>query len=305
MRLQALVFALSSCVLACSLDTGAVVDAGPDLDANPDAPGDTAIADSAPDVRDTGTVDAPPTDASPDVSVPTACPISDSDTLALYAFDAMDGADSAGAHDATFVDGSPLFASGPTDCGRSLYFENSAIHALMQIPDSPDWDLAIGSLDFYLYLASPQADDRIGVLSRDASGTANPGHLSLYLNGEGRVLVRIQAVGADHFLCSESTIPVGVWTHIGLNLGPPEVTLHIDGRSEDHEGAVAAGVRIYDCTGTVDWSIAGNDNPWIVGAHLSASSEGTADTIQNPLRDARIDNLRISSVRRDFSTFAP
>src|SRR5687767_12702547 len=108
---------------------------------------------------------ASPVDA---VEVATVCPASDSETLALYAFDAPTATDALGAHDGAITAGTGVGAPGPDGCGNALRIAGGA-H--VRIPDSNAWD-SVASIDFWIRFASTNVYG--GILSRDAGNQNEP-----------------------------------------------------------------------------------------------------------------------------------
>jgi hypothetical protein len=224
-----------------------------------------------------------------DAGVELHCSTTAPGVVALYPFDpdvdSLDLTDVVGDHAGTIGGGMAEWVSGPAGCGTAIQFPAPVVGHL---PDSPSWDLATGSID--LWIRAPSTPDyNDSVLSRDAGGTALPGHFLLDINMAGALSVRMQNEGGDFYYCGETPLSVGRWVHVGMNFGPPEAELWLDGE-------IAEG-----CAGGTDRGIDGNDNPWVLGANNANSSEGTSDIITNHLDGVALDHLRISSVRRDFS----
>jgi len=248
-------------------------------DAGADAPGDAARADSGPD----------------------GCPDGlDADTLALYDMEDLTGGvlrDLTGAHPGSFT-GAPQAVNGPPGCGSAVRFAGGA-WAL--VPDAPEWDLEEGSVDLWVRPPAPSATGSVlGVLSRDADNTARPGHLSIFYAPDGRVGVRLQTP-ASHMRCTEAAVPPGRWVHIGVNLGPPDMELYVDGvRQESTARFPLTETIVYECGTPTASGISGNDNPWTIGASSGGSVEGEAQPVGGFLDGGAVDQLRISRVRRAF-----
>jgi hypothetical protein len=233
--------------------------------------------------------------------------VSSSGIVALYTFDEDDGAaqvtDSVGAHDGTVLLGSTVTTNGPEGCGPAFAFGEEARYFVIE--DSPDWDLEVGSVDLWIWLPA-ESSENVGVLSRDLNEREQPGHLSMFVDAEGRAVVRVQPADAedsdnsnDAVLCSETPLPRETWVHLGLNFGPPEVELYVSGELNDWAGTHAI-TDEWACGQHQPWSITGNDLPWVIG-RSTFRSEAPLETLEFPAVGCAIDQLRISSERRDFA----
>lgn len=239
------------------------------------------------------------------------CPPADGQTLALYTFDTDVGAsiiDSTGVHDGTTVDGStpPAYRSGPPGCGQALSIA-SGNEITAQVPHSDAWNLAEGSVDLWVWPAGDGViPDYAGIVSRDANGTDEGGHFAIYqwaFAAPDRFAVRIQGMNDPQgtYLCSDDEILYDRWNHIGVNFGPPQAELWINGVLATVQDQIADDQnRIYDCNQATARGIEGNTNPWSFGIDTGISGNGELRPLQNPLIDGAIDHVRISSERRDF-----
>jgi len=264
-------------------------------------------------------LDARPDDGGEDASgadsgPPMPCdPRTTADTVALYTFDADEGtgtvADVTGTHDGVLIGGSPGWVDGPPGCGPAIAFlEGVEPKTYVEIPDSPDWDLAEGSISLWVRyddtLPSPEMDRSPAILSRDASHSDLSGHLSLLLALDGRLAMRLQSIsGTGAIRCTEDPMPTNRWVHIGINLGPPRVELWMDGEPADRTDPVSVdmtGVLDLPCGDDEVLGIDGNDNPWVLGTGQYGSMEGVANNTWETLAPGAMDHLRIESVRRDF-----
>lgn len=239
------------------------------------------------------------------------CPASraaDSGVVALYTFEDEGGTqitDAVGGHDGEVLLGSAATSDGPEGCGRAFAFGDEARYIVIE--DSPDWDLEVGSLELWLWLPA-ESSDHVGVLSRDVNEREEPGHFSLFVDVEGRAVVRVQPEdnesGDDNFndavACSESPLPRESWVHLGVNFGPPEVELHVGGVRHDWVGTSAISDE-WLCGQHAPWGLAGNDLPWVVG-RTSFRSDDALETLEFPAVNGAVDELAISSERRDFAS---
>jgi len=264
-------------------DTGAVVDSGPGTD--------TGSGTDSGGAMDSG----PPTSS--------ACTPASASDLVHFAFDGDDGAsmltDATGSANAIVRGGTASLVAGPTGCGQALSFA-TGVEAV--IPDSPRWDLDEGSIDLWVWRPTGRPAPWAGIISRDAGGSAFPGHFSIYVANDGRIVARLQN-GGDFTLCSVAPLPEESWHHIGVNFGPGGFELWLDGVQEEGTGVLP--MFPSDCstgTSSITAGIAGNDNPWLIGANTATGGEGVADSSE-PFTDGAIDHLRISDSRRDFRGF--
>jgi hypothetical protein len=239
-------------------------------------------------------------------SIGDACPgpaSADDGVVALYPFDGDEGrsqvADAVGDHNGSVQQGLVTTVAGPEGCGRAFAFGEQRY---VVIDDSPSWDLEAGSIDLWLWLPA-ELTDHAGVLSRDQQNRDDPGHFTLFVDDAGHALARVQPASEsgelDALPCSEAVLPREQWLHIGVNFGPPEVELYIDG--ELVEGLGPSTLRD-ECGQNGPFGIAGNDLPWVLG-RATHHSEGILDTLELPATGFAVDHVRISSVRRDFAAF--
>ena len=232
----------------------------------------------------------------PEIALPCT---SDENTLALYNLD-LDFADATDQHAAGVATGSVTFAEGSPACGgQGAHF---AAGGFVAIPDDPLWD-TIRSFDFWMKPAIVGSAG-FGVIARDGALTPTTGHVMVAYDNAGRVSVRLQYEG-ESFTCSDNPVAIDHWVHVGVNVGPTALELFLDGVRQNGTGTTRMGgygVSLFTC-GQSDasrLSLAGNDNPWVIGGASSWSTEGTADNVQQLYRGA-IDGLRLSSVPRDFA----
>ncbi len=182
-------------------------------------------------------------------------------------------------------------------CGSALLLPSKPPHLSPKnyavIPDSPNWDLSLGSVS--MWVRFDEAPGRtLAILSRIAWTTLEAGHLKIERQRDGVITARLDGNTGSmttYMLCSTAPVAGSGWHHLLLNIGPPEAVLFVD-------GVKAAGTGSYfdTCGVTGPRGIAGNDNPWVIGADANLSTPGTTDFVDSPLNGA-VDHLRISSVR--------
>ncbi len=212
--------------------------------------------------------------------------------------DATDLADenSAG-NDGTATGGVSTSGSGATAGGGSLAFDNSDT-GYVSIPHSSDYELTDGAISLWFNTTTIVTQDTL--FSKDASGTTEGGHLSIYFVGDGanaEVQVRLQnntAGGTNsHFVTS--TLPSGYfndgnWHNVVFTFGADGMALYIDGQLEDtdtYDGGMTGD------TGTVgDGGDVANQEPIYIGASRRSSTTGLTPPSGNYFEGA-IDELAI------------
>ena len=142
----------------------------------------------------------------------------------------------------------------------------------------------------------------VGILSRDAGGTTAGGHIGLLMDEAGRLAVRLQGLGGlddpDAGQCTIAPLAVGRWVHVLVNFGPPGLELFVDGeRATRQQPTRFVGFDI-PCGTDSPRGISGNQNPWLLGADSSQSSEGSAEFVRGFLLGGAVDHLVIRSARR-------
>ncbi len=106
------------------------------------------------------------------------------------------------------------------------------------------------------------------IFSRDSMNFDGGGHLTAWLLSDGSIEVRLQSATDNTYLRSDAgSVIVGEWTHIAVTFGADGAQLFLDGNKVD---ALAY-------TG----GIAGNSEPWTIGADQGVSGDGTADNLRD------------------------
>ncbi|MCK5797279.1 MAG: LamG domain-containing protein, partial [Deltaproteobacteria bacterium] len=154
-----------------------------------------------------------------------------------------------------------------------------------------------------------------GILSRDAIYQENGGHITLarfestvttpstqVLAGRLQAQITPESNEAESIACAKAS-SLHTWHHVVVTFGsqtssPPhdDVEIYVDGV----KGTNKTSKRYWlDCTHGVNQTtkgIAGNDNPWVLGASTNSSTEGKANNLGSPFVGA-IDDLRIHKKR--------
>lgn len=264
------------------------LDAEP-LDASMDGGNDAALdagTDVPVDAFDAGTDAGPP---------PLACPILDTNAVFLFDFetitDLVTGVN--GIHSGTGI------ISGDSPCGGGVLDVPLGLNHF-RIPDRDTFQLSEGSIDFWAKL--PAVAQFEAILSRDASGRALPGHIGVFYTAEGEIVVRNQTTINSGACSGAGTVPADTWVRIGIHFGTGGVALYINGERRSRAGSYEflAGVTS-SCEDPITVGIAGNANPFVLGANMGTSAEGSHLPISQPYEGLQLDHLRLSSVRRDYT----
>jgi len=224
----------------------------------------------------------------------------DSYTVALFTFEGSGTTvtDVTGKHDGKLVGSGASRVSGKTGCGKAMSFPGATPPAYVEIPDSTDFDLSVGSVDYWVRFDAT-ASGTEGIVSRDASGTTNPGHFSMFRLCDGSLLLRLQDATNSWNQCSDP-ISTKTWHHVGVNFGGSGgLKFYVDGKLASRTTSIVCGTDTTTCGDTATAGISGNDNPWVLGAASWTSTEGAATPVKNPLA-GRIDSFRISKATRIF-----
>jgi hypothetical protein len=213
--------------------------------------------------------------------------------------DAVDSAQ----HIATLVETGITRTSGPAGCGNALAFTKTSPVSYLRVDAHEDWKLEVGSLDLWVRFDGPppSSQDVAGIISRDASGIGD-GHLTMYRRCDGVIAVRYQYGGLDYYRCSEDNIPQDEWHHVGVNFGgEKDLELFVNGQLADRTDQLGGCIGSSPtCGATISAGIADTDNAWVIGAANWQSADGTLDNVVHPFRGS-VDEVRLSSIRRDFS----
>jgi hypothetical protein len=175
--------------------------------------------------------------------------------------------------------------AGPAGCGLALRFpadQTAEGDAWLELPASPVWSLKSGSIDFWIWVPVPEDDENAGGVV--ARGNANGSALDiLYWYSSSRLSVRLRLNGSSLNLGTD--LPTEEWVHVGINFGGSTAELFANG---DRRAAPA----LLD-----DWAMT-SEGSWLLGVPA-----GNAD-FDHPFVGGALDELRISSQRRDFALLA-
>jgi len=225
---------------------------------------------------------------------PAPCGDSLAGTLALWTFDdPTDLGQEAGGRFPGTVLGSPGTGDGPSGCGGALALPGR-VDDLLLVPDDPAWDLTEGSVDLWLRAercgSDPRwdtGDEAMGILSR-ASRSPRRGHVTVGWTPACQVVVRAR-VGEDASPAGyrSPSLPEEEWHHLGLSFAPDlGLVFWLNGERVAWVGG--------------DVGLAGNDEPWVVGASAERSAAGESAPRVDPFQ-GRVDHLRITDRPQDFT----
>ena len=140
-------------------------------------------------------------------------------------------------------------------------FDGRSQHVV--VPHDPKWLLAGGTL--VLDFTADRLKGVQGLLSKDAKGFVDGGHLGIWLD-EGTVVVRLQDRKSDHVVQSPAkAVRQGVPTRLALAFGPGGMRLHLDGKVVG-SNAYAGGLL-------------GTQEPLVIGARDWTSGPRAADNL--------------------------
>jgi hypothetical protein len=232
------------------------------------------------------TVDAPEVPPDAPVDGCASCPVA----VARYAFDG-DLTDGAGDHPGAAVGSGLTFVPGAV--GQAVRIPATGT-TYVRVEDSPLFDLSAGAIELgFRFVAGAPARD-LGLLARDANGSATDGHFNLRLGHDRRVVARIQRM-SDPTLqahrCTAEPVAVGAWHRVEVSFGPAGLAMTVDGVLANGATWTGEGGTVYDCTAPWDRGLAGNDNPLILGASTTTSVEGTGMPVSDVANSVELDEI--------------
>ena len=137
----------------------------------------------------------------------------------------------------------------------------------METAHDPDFALAAGTLAFW---ARPDATGTLqGMVGKDAI-QLGAGEMSVLLRADGRVSFRLETETKTFYAQSQRALEAGDWTHVAVSWGAAGMQVHLDG--------------VLDGTAAHAGGLAGNAQPWVIGANASASAEGGVAGLRDHFR---------------------
>ncbi|MEQ8246256.1 MAG: VCBS domain-containing protein, partial [Alphaproteobacteria bacterium] len=171
-------------------------------------------------------------------------------------------ADETGQHAGTYHGGVDLGAPGIGD-GAAATFDGH--NEYVTIPHSDAFEADSGTV--MMWVRPDDLGGHQGLFSKDSRGYDDGGHLHIELDGS-KVRVRLQEDDRSHYVESNSgAAQEGQWMQIAFTWGAAGMALYINGQEVD--------------TDSYTGGIANNEEPIVLGASQTYSSDGTA----NYLRD--------------------
>jgi hypothetical protein len=141
-------------------------------------------------------------------------------------------------------------------------FDGRSQHVV--VPHRPEWLLEQGVV--VLDVTADRLKGDQGLISKDANGKLDGGHLTVWLD-QGKVVVRLQDKNSDYVVQSPAnTVKRGVPTRLALAFGPGGMKLYVDGK--------VVGSNAYQ------GGLQGNQEPLVIGARDWRSSPGAADNLE-------------------------
>jgi hypothetical protein len=157
------------------------------------------------------------------------------------------------------------------------------------VPTVADDPLQLDQGTIALWFQADSLGGTKGLLSKDAGGYGDGGHLMLYLDG-GQVALRMQDTGTTYTLHSGAgTVQAGAATHVAFSFGDGGARLYLDG--------VLVGSDPY--TG----GLAGNLEPLLLGALGWKSNPGAGDNLEGFFAGV-IDEVAIFGAQLDAASIA-
>jgi hypothetical protein len=179
------------------------------------------------------------------------------------------------------------------DCGTALDLGGYGV-AMIAAADG----LAIASLDFLLHMHEQGPDEMQGIVSRDATGQAEPGHFTLFRSCDDHLVLRVQDTVNSVYLCTDAPVPAESWAHVRIVVSP-EPQLYVDGALQTQQteqvGLYGAScTEPVSCGGTLQLDAFGNSLPLVVGASAHEVAAGSEAQFTRPFYGA-IDHLNARS----------
>ena len=180
------------------------------------------------------------------------------DAIVFFPFTEASGAgapDEAGGRTGLLKGGAGVAEAGRAGSGLALPGAGS----FLELANEPGFDLAAGTLAFWVRPDAIGAAQ--GLAGRDSAGFG-AGEMSVLLRADGRVSFRLETASKTFFAQSDRALTAGDWAHVAVSWGEDGMQLRLDG-ALDGASSHAGG-------------LAGNVQPWVIGANASASGTGNS-----------------------------
>jgi len=172
--------------------------------------------------------------------------------------------DSGNGHDGIYQGNAQPGAIGWNGTGTAASLDGDRDY--IEIPDNTDFDLSAGTVAIRFNANNLDSDQAL--VSRDSNGFDGGGHFRLVIQDDGSVYLRMQSDTQSYTVTSPAgTVGAGAWHHVAISFGPDGIEMFVDGASV--------------ATDSYAGGIAGNDEPWTLGADQHLSSDGVAAALTN------------------------
>ncbi len=185
--------------------------------------------------------------------------------------------------------GASLNAAGYQGIGSGVSLDG--IDDVVEIPHHGSFKPNTGSLS--LWVKPDVISGTQGLFSKDHSGNGQGGHLTVTVEGDGRIRMRLQSTSGETNLYSTTVLSAGAWYHVVASWGSSGARLHVDGAQEASDGGFTTGMGS-SSGGT------GNDEPITLGASQDTSGPLSSTPLRNWL-DGTLDEVSLYDVQVDGS----
>lgn len=181
---------------------------------------------------------------------------------------------------------------GPDGCGTALDLDGSGAMFI-----GTNDAITPASMDLWIHLHDEPTEAQ-GIVSRDATGQADPGHFTLFRTCDDYLVLRVQDQITSVYLCSDAPVPLDAWTHVAFSVSP-QTSLFVDGvpQQQGPESIGLFGAQCSDfvpCGGALEMEPPTNGLPIVVGASAHEAMAGSEAGISRPFLGA-IDNVHARS----------
>ena len=190
-----------------------------------------------------------------------------------------DVVDSINGYNGTSAGGASIDESGRF-CQAAMFFGNDEY---LTITNQPAFEIDEGAISFWFKRNSGDNGD-MGIISKDASGFGNSGHLTVWTTHNRRILVRLQDTdqyfGYDYYLES-GALNDDQWHHVVYTWGATGLALYVNNQIVDQNNSV------------INVGLAGNDEPMVIGADATLTDAQSAPPQQlRQFFDGSVDDIQ-------------
>ena len=167
--------------------------------------------------------------------------------------------------DGVYRNGATAGGSGWDGSGTALQLDG--VDDYVEIADNSAFDLNEGTIAIRFNANDIGESGNDALFSRDSSYFDGGGHVGAWVRGDGSIQLRIQSDSDSYYVTTDpGLVSDGQWHHFAVTFGADGVSLYVDG--------VEAATNSY--TG----GIAGNNEPWTLGANQMYSGDEVANNLQ-------------------------